>query len=74
MFASLWIGLLMLAALSQALEPSLAAIAAPSDAVLGVFLVAAGPIRFLAPSAFRALDFARYPLRGRPFFCGLIQL
>ena len=49
-------GLLMLAALSQALEPSLATIAAPSDAVLGVFLVAAGPIRFLAPSAFRALD------------------
>ena len=50
-------GLLMLAALSQALEPSLATIAAPSDAVLGVFLVAAGPIRFLAPSAFRALDY-----------------
>jgi hypothetical protein len=48
----------MLAALSQALEPSLAlaAIAAPSDAVLGVFLVAAGLIRFLGRSALRALD------------------
>ena len=50
-------GLLMLAALSQALEPSLAAIAAPSDAVLGVFLVAAGLIRFLGRSALRALDY-----------------
>ena len=37
-------------------EPSLAAIAAPSDAVLGVFLVAAGLIRFLGRSALRALD------------------
>jgi hypothetical protein len=46
----------MLVALSQALEPSLAAIAAPSDAVLGVFLVAAGLIRFLGRSALRALD------------------
>ena len=50
-------GLLMLAALSQALEPSLAAIVAPSNAVLGVFLVAVGLIHFLGRSALRALDF-----------------